>query len=117
MGADMERVERRSDEFVADYFTKKERRLVTEAAGEMRDVVVTAVWSAKESVLKALHLGLTVDTRAVVCLLEPVRERPLTWTPFTIQCDDKRLPQTAPPLVGWWRTYENFVLTLVVQND
>ncbi|MBE2224326.1 MAG: 4-phosphopantetheinyl transferase family protein, partial [Anaerolineae bacterium] len=78
---------------------------------------VTAVWSAKEAVLKALHLGLTVDTRSVACLLDVGEERPLTWTPFPIHCDDTRLPQAAPPLTGWWRTYENFVLTLVVKNE
>jgi phosphopantetheinyl transferase (holo-ACP synthase) len=85
-------------------------------AGEMRNVAVTAVWSAKEAVLKALHLGLTVDTRSVACMIEPLGERPLTWTPFTIHCDNTKLAQTAPALTGWWRTYENFVLTLVVKS-
>ena len=115
IGADMEWIEPRSEVFVADYFTAAERELVSQAAGEMRDVLVTAVWSAKEAALKALHLGLTVDTRSVACLIEPVGERPLTWTPFTICTDATRLPQPAPPLTGWWRTYENFVLTLVVR--
>ncbi|MFO7681287.1 MAG: 4'-phosphopantetheinyl transferase superfamily protein [Chloroflexota bacterium] len=115
LGADIERIEARSEAFVADYFTEEERGLETEAVGEMRDVWVTAVWSAKESVLKALRLGLTVDTRWVTCLIEPVAERPFTWTPFTVHCDNARLPQAAPPLVGWWRTYEEFVLTLVVK--
>ena len=117
LGADIERIEGRSAEFVTDYFTKEEQALVNSASDEMRDVVVTAVWSAKEAVLKALHLGLTVDTRSVACLIEPIGERPLTWTPFTIHCDDTRLRHSPPPLTGWWRTYENFVLTLVVQKE
>lgn len=115
LGADMERIEPRAPEFVTDYFTKEEQALVDRASAEMRDVAVTAVWSAKEAVLKALHLGLTVDTRAVACLLAVGEERPLTWTPFTIHCDNTRLPQAAPPLTGWWRIYEDFVLTLVVR--
>ncbi len=117
LGADMERIEERSEAFAADYFTEEERHLAAELIGERRDVWVTAVWSAKESVLKALRLGLTVDTRWVTCLIEPVGERPFTWTPFTIHCDQHRLPLPAPPLVGWWRTYEEFVLTLVVQEE
>lgn len=117
LGADMERIEARSEAFVADYFTEEERQLAAELIGERRDVWATAVWSAKESVLKALRLGLTVDTRWVTCLIEPVGERPFTWTPFTIHCDQHRLPLPAPPLVGWWRTYEDFVLTLVVQEE
>lgn len=117
LGADIERIEARSEAFVTDYFTKEECRLVERWAGEMRNVAVTAVWSAKEAVLKALHLGLTVDTRSVACMIEPLGERPLTWTPFTIHCDNTKLPQTAPALTGWWRTYENFVLTLVIQTE
>ncbi|MCB8986887.1 MAG: 4-phosphopantetheinyl transferase family protein [Ardenticatenaceae bacterium] len=58
-----------------------------------------AVWSAKEAVLKALHLGLTVDTRCVECLIAPVAERPSTWTPFTIGCDDGCL--FSPPPAEW----------------
>ena len=117
LGADIERIETRSTEFVTDYFTKEEQTLVNQASETMRDVAVTAVWSAKEAALKALHLGLTVDTRAVACLLEVGEERPLTWTPFTIHCDDTHLPHPPPPITGWWRTYENFVLTLVVQKE
>ena len=114
IGADLEWIERRSEAFVADYFTAAEQERVSQAEGTMRDVLVTAVWSAKEAVLKALHLGLTVDTRCVECLLPPVAERPFAWTPFTIDCEDGRLPQPAPPLTGWWRVWANFVLTLVV---
>ncbi len=117
LGADMERIASRSPEFVTDYFTEEEQALVDRASADMRDVAVTAVWSAKEAALKALHLGLTVDTRAVTCLLEVGEKRPFTWTPFTIHCDDTRLPRAAPPLTGWWRTYENFVLTLVVKAE
>ncbi|MCB8982806.1 MAG: 4'-phosphopantetheinyl transferase superfamily protein [Ardenticatenaceae bacterium] len=117
IGADMEWIEPRSAAFMADYLTAAEQERVSQAEGAMRDVLVTAVWSAKEAVLKALHLGLTVDTRCVECLIAPVAERPSTWTPFTIGCDDGRLPQPVPPLSGWWRVWDNFVLTLVVGEE
>jgi len=117
IGADMEWIEPRSEVFVQDYLTATEQEQVNLAGEGMRDVLVTAVWSAKEAVLKALHLGLTVDTRSVECLIAPVDERPSAWTPFTIGCDDGRLPQPAPPLTGWWRVWDNFVLTLVVGEE
>ncbi len=117
IGADIEWIERRADAFVDDYFTAAERGWLMEATDEMRDVLVTAVWSAKEAVLKAFHLGLTVDTRGVDCLIEPVTERPLTWTPFTIVCHQGGWPCPIFPLTGWWRTWDNFVLTLVVQEE
>ena len=113
LGADLEWVETRLDGFAEDYFTAAECERVYRADEGMRYVLITAVWSAKEAALKALHLGLTVDTRAVECLIEPVAERPLNWLPFKVRCENGRLPQPAPALTGWWRTWNNFVLTLV----
>ena len=116
LGADMELVAPRPDGFVEDYFTEAEARLVRQANGEGRDRLVTAVWSAKEAVLKALHLGLSVDTRAVSCLPETGDGDTAVWRPFIIHLDEKRLPRPAPDLAGWWRSDENFVLTLAAQN-
>ena len=62
LGADLEAVEPRSDAFVRDYFTRSEIAAV--AAGE-RNLLANLIWSAKESALKALGVGLTLDTREV----------------------------------------------------
>jgi 4'-phosphopantetheinyl transferase len=117
LGADLEWVEARLDGFAEDYFTAAECERVNRADEAMRDVLITAVWSAKEAALKALHLGLTVDTRAVECLIEPVAERPLRWLPFSVRGDNGRLPHPAPALTGWWRTWGNFVLTVVAEEE
>jgi 4'-phosphopantetheinyl transferase len=69
LGVDMEFVEARPAGFAEGYFTAAELELV-EQAGEERDWLVTAIWSAKEAALKAMRLGLTVDCRAVSCLVE-----------------------------------------------
>ncbi|NKQ36501.1 MAG: 4'-phosphopantetheinyl transferase superfamily protein [Chloroflexi bacterium] len=116
LGADMERVAPRPDGFVADYFTEAEAELVERANGAGRDRLVTAVWSAKEAVLKALHLGLSVDTRAVSCLLEVGEGGTAVWRPFAIHLDERRLPRPVPDLAGWWRTDGDFVLTLAAKN-
>lgn len=113
IGADMEEIAPRSTGFVQDYFTPAEQALVRQAAPPMVDTLVTAVWSGKEAVLKALQLGLTVDTRAVTCLIEPPTALPHVWTPFAITLDETRLPD-ARPLLGWWRVQDGFVLTLVI---
>ncbi len=68
LGADLEAVEPRSDAFVRDYFTRREIAAV--AAGE-RDLLANLIWSAKESALKALGAGLTLDTRSVEVELAP----------------------------------------------
>ena len=122
VGADIERIEPRSGPFVADYFTAEEVARLPQEPGPERDALVTAVWSAKEAVLKALGLGLTVDTRRVVCLLDPLAATPdpvplgYLWTRFAIQVHPDLLPASdqASVLSGWWHLMSNYVLTLVL---
>jgi 4'-phosphopantetheinyl transferase len=67
LGCDLETIEPRGDAFPVDYFTPAEQALVTQAptiADSLRSL--TLLWSAKESVLKALGEGLRLDTRSVV---------------------------------------------------
>ena len=116
IGCDIEKIAPRDEAFIDDYFTETEALLVRQVAGKARDVLVTAVWSAKESVLKALHLGLSVDTRAVACLIDPTERPSDSWMPFKVWCDNGRLPHPAPHLSGWWRVMDGFVLTLVVEQ-
>ena len=116
IGCDIEKVAPRGEAFIDDYFTETEALLVRQVAGAQRDLLTTAVWSAKESVLKALHLGLSVDTRAVACLIDPVERPSDSWMPFKVWCDNGRLPHPAPHFSGWWRVMDGFVLTLVVEQ-
>lgn len=126
IGADMEKIVERVDGFVEDYFTVEEQKRVAGCVLRQeeiptpyatRNTLINAIWSAKEAVLKALHLGLSVDSRAVECLIEPFVEPPHDWIPFTIHCDDARLPHPAPPLTGWWRVQDTFVLTVAVEAN
>jgi 4'-phosphopantetheinyl transferase len=117
IGADMERIEPRRSGFAAAYFTDAEQeRIMLHVSRFTYDALVTAVWSAKEAVLKALQLGLRVDTRAVTCLLELPDDSANGaaadgWRPFTIHLDAQRLPRT-PDLQGWWRLADGFALTI-----
>jgi len=65
LGCDLEVIEPRSDAFIADYFTAEEGELIAQTSGEKRTLLVSLLWSAKESALKALHVGLRADTRSV----------------------------------------------------
>jgi len=65
VGADLEKVEGRTETFILDYFTPSERQLVNNYPADRRAMVVTLIWSAKESMLKALGVGLRRDTRMV----------------------------------------------------
>ena len=65
LGCDIELVEPRSAVFVETYFTESESAHVEETSPSQRDSLVTRIWSAKESTLKALRTGLQADTRSV----------------------------------------------------
>ena len=74
IGVDIERIEPRAAEFAEDYFTAHELDQLRAAPPESRDTLVTLIWSAKEAALKALRLGLTVDTRKIECTVAPAIE-------------------------------------------
>jgi 4'-phosphopantetheinyl transferase len=65
LGCDLEMIEPRSDAFISDYFTKSEQQLIAQASCAERLLLASLIWSAKESALKALHVGLRADTRSV----------------------------------------------------
>ena len=114
IGADLEQIEARPDGFIETYFTSEEQTAVLQCTTEeLQNMLTTAIWSAKEAALKALHLGLSVDTLAVSCMIEPIVQLPHDWLPFAVVCDNGRLPEPAPALTGWWRVEDGFVLTVV----
>lgn len=121
LGVDIEFIETRRPVFVKDYFTSEEQRLIESASTQrMRDTVITAMWSAKEAALKAVHLGLRVDTRSVTCLIQPLPVAPYAWQSFEVYWNFKRLGRdTAPPVRGWWQLMEGgeFVLTMVAAPE
>jgi 4'-phosphopantetheinyl transferase len=106
LGIDLELVEPRSDAFVGDFFTAGEvadvRRL---PVGEARDEAANLIWSAKESALKVLKVGLRADTREVEVGFGQER-RPDGWAPLAVTGRD------GSAFVGWWRRDGVFLLTL-----
>lgn len=125
VGADLEKVGPRSHGFIRDFLTETERAEVGSVPTEARAARANGIWSAKESALKALKLGLTVDTRRVECLLSPGRlpDAPPALTPvgpawqrFSVRCAPEILPPWAksPEFFGFWREEGGYVLTLAV---
>lgn len=128
LGADIEAVEPRSSRFVEDYFTEEEIEAVSQAPLESRDCLITAIWSGKESALKAVREGLRLDTRSVSCRFTHsgtsthpgtggYKQESVNWSPFTVQWLNKHEDMSFPQLVGWHRIWRDFVLTLVVTGE
>jgi 4'-phosphopantetheinyl transferase len=107
LGCDLEFVEPHTDAFLADYFTREEQKLVAEASAADRSRLLTLIWSAKESALKALHMGLRLDTRAVVVKL--IETGDLSgWRPLRV-C----YAAAGQVFDGWWRSSHLAISTLV----
>ena len=107
LGCDLELIEQRGPGFLADYFTSREINLVEAAGSDQQIGLITVLWSAKESALKALGSGLRRDTRDVeICSL--VRNSSRGWLPLTVLVtpENRRLQ-------GWWCRRNNHALTLV----
>jgi 4'-phosphopantetheinyl transferase len=117
LGCDLELIERRDPSFVADYLTNAEQNLISRAADEHRSGLVTLLWSAKESALKAMREGLRVDTRRVEVSLEtdpadavhPVRQ----WSGSNRWRRLQVCNGNGEVFHGWWHSAETLVGTLV----
>ncbi len=84
-GFDLEKIEARSLEFVQDYFTPREIELYQALEGKDKDEYTTMVWSAKESVLKTLGLGLSIDTRKVEIIPSEDSSRLTGWNSCSVK--------------------------------
>jgi 4'-phosphopantetheinyl transferase len=123
LGCDLELIETRSDAFVADYFTEDEQKIIAQQSEQEHDRIITTLWSAKESALKALRVGLRADTRSVNIRLlahrsnstEQCNEKesdallalclPAKWHPFQATFQNDQV------LNGWWNTSTSLVRT------
>jgi 4'-phosphopantetheinyl transferase len=109
-GCDLETVEPRSDAFVADYFTVDENNLIARSPRQQRPLLLALLWSAKESALKALRVGLWFDTRCMS--VSPVDDwhpngNPDTWRSLRVRYSGGMV------FHGCWRIQDHLVRTVV----
>jgi 4'-phosphopantetheinyl transferase len=107
VGADLEWVEPHGHVFTEDYFTPQEREQLGRSQDLEPDEVSTLLWSAKESALKLLRLGLKADTRCVSIELAFASEPGSHWKPFEAAFVDGRT------FCGWWQQSGNWIRTQV----
>lgn len=111
VGCDLEVVEARTDRFVRDWFTARERDLVLGAdREEERRLLANLVWSAKESALKVLQTGLRRDTRSVEVDVAELAGH-MRWARLVVRAEE------GIAFPGWWRRYGDFVLTFAADAD
>ena len=115
VGADVELIEPRERALAEQFFTPEELAFLDTVDPPEYHAAVTAIWCAKEAVLKALRIGLRVDTRWLTCRPSHDNRRPADWTSFVVSFDP-RLDVAHARSVGRtiWRVDDPFVLALAV---
>ena len=111
IGCDLEIVETHSTAFIRDYFTDKERVEIARAPASHQRSLVAALWSAKESALKALQEGLRLDTRSVSVRLRGWADEVHRWYPLQVHCEHGEV------FHGWWQRAGNVVRTMVARPN
>jgi 4'-phosphopantetheinyl transferase len=123
LGCDLEVIEPRSEAFVTDYFTEDEQAMVRRTPEVDRSGRITMIWSAKESVLKVLRVGLRVDTRSVAVTFlgdspcwdmeTPTPSTSVSFRPTKCWCPLTACYAQNRDLHGWWQRCGEFIRTLV----
>ena len=121
LGVDLEIVEDRSPGFVADYFTPAEQAYIHSCGAHGSEgyaVAANLLWSAKESALKVLRVGLRADTRSVEVTLTPTPDSD-GWAPMHVAGSAGPAGPARPQglgFPGWWRRDGVFLLTLAFRT-
>ena len=118
VGCDLEVVEPHSEAFISDYFTPQEQDFIACSSSCNRPRLVSILWSAKESALKALRTGLRVDTRTVSASISPELNNAITvnetgsaltgeWHRLSVRYEESQV------FSGWWQCTDRLVRTFV----
>lgn len=108
IGCDLEAIEARTSRFVHDFFTTRERQWAETGPSSERDLRVALTWSAKESALKALRVGLRRDTRSMEVEIHEPHLSKDGWDSFLVTARPEGLR-----MGGWWRQEGDMVLTVI----
>lgn len=135
IGCDLELIEPRSDSFVADYFTINEQALISQTSREAQALLVTLLWSAKESALKAMQLGLRVSTRLLEVRPDTISSEirpawrvvcPVALPNSELHCRDAAIDvwhplhviaSDTPAFIGCWRHTAGLVRTIALEDS
>ncbi|GIV66054.1 MAG: hypothetical protein KatS3mg047_0447 [Bellilinea sp.] len=110
IGIDLEWIEERHPAFLQDYFTGDEIVWVNTGQPNEQAARTTLLWSAKEAALKALRLGLAVDTRMIE-VRSAFENEMESWQSLNYTSD---LPEEGTHLIGWWQQRGNYMITLAI---
>ena len=106
LGCDLEIAEPRSSAFAADYFTPAEQRIIARVSGLERWRLLALLWSAKESVMKLLRVGLRIDPGEIMIETAALPDADFDWLPL-------RAGYGGHIYHGWWQQAGAVISTIV----
>jgi phosphopantetheinyl transferase len=110
IGIDLEAIEAKSLGFVEDYFTEPEVHMVLTLPKEEQALAASLLWSGREAIVKALQIGLRVDTRQIAFNLPSLKFNE-DWQPIEIlEC-----PAECKYLKLFWRKLNHSLVTLAIK--
>ncbi len=112
IGIDLEVIETKSTGFIEDYFSKEESKSVLSLPVEQRDLAASLLWSGKEAVLKALKMGLRIDTRKLIFELPEIQQKE-SWSRLTILVS----PGGAENIQLFWKCMDNMIISLAIKSE
>ncbi len=111
IGIDLELIEPKSQGFVQDYFTAQEANRVFGLPAQQQALAASLLWSGREALLKALQLGLRIDTRQIALGIPDLNAED-DWQPLKI----RQCPPEAAHLQLFWKRVDQAVLTLAIKQ-
>ena len=109
IGIDLELVEPKTNSFIEDYFTNTEIEYTLNQKPEKQACVSSLIWSAKEAVMKAMHTGLSIDTRQVEFGFCPVDQEKV-WQNLNVI----HYPENSNNANLFWQRQGGKIITLAV---
>ena len=109
LGCDIEAIEDRGPTFEETYFTANERDRLDRSPESRRPLLASLVWSAKESALKILGLGLRADTRRIEVDVPEIGP-PESWAPLSVNDI-----QATRRFEGWWGAHDGMVQSILAE--
>jgi phosphopantetheinyl transferase len=110
IGVDLEVVEEHSAAFLEDFFTAEEAAFAHSLQKSQQAAWVASAWSAKEALLKALQVGLRVDSRSVTIFPDGDPSPQAGWQ--SLRGGGPALSELSSRV--WLRFWEGYVLTLAL---
>lgn len=115
IGIDLEAIEEKTKGFIEDYFTEGEAAAVLNLPAEMVHLAASLIWSGKEAILKALQIGLRVDTRAMELEVPALSNLSSgnAWSRMVVH----RYPEVQGGMNLFWRLTGDYVITLAIMGN